>query len=326
MIKNPLITVIVPAYNIENFIERCLMSIINQSYKNLEIIVVNDGSTDKTREIIEKLMMKDNRIFLVNQNNFGASNARNVGIKKASGEYIGFVDGDDTIEPDMYDFLLNLILENKTDIAHCGYKRVEKTGIKVVNGTNKVFLQDHDRALECLITGKTFVGSLCNKLYKKKLFEAVKTNESIKINEDILLNFYLFNNAGSSIFIDVPKYNYIIRENSACSMNAVNKSKQSCMVSLIILENVGVSHFYLAMEGYLNQLARLYMLLNSEKIKNNVLIKKIKDKIIFLSKRYRINNKRIRLKVTLIKYFSFFYVKIYQIYDKLRKPGWDVKI
>lgn len=118
----PLISVIVPAYNIENYIENCLESIIRQTYKNLEIIVIDDGSTDNTGKIIDNFSNFDKRIKVIHKKNEGVSKARLLGVEESKGEYIGFVDGDDQIEKYMYEHLLNNALKYRADISHCGYQ------------------------------------------------------------------------------------------------------------------------------------------------------------------------------------------------------------
>ena len=123
------LSVIVPVYNGEQYIEECLRSIMNQSYKDLQIIVVNDGSTDSTKIIIEKIMVEDCRINLVNQRNNGVSSARNLGIEYAREEFITFVDCDDTLDLDMYEILMKYTKTSDFDIIHCGYKRINKNGI-----------------------------------------------------------------------------------------------------------------------------------------------------------------------------------------------------
>lgn len=105
---NVLISIIIPVYNVEDYLERCLDSIIHQSYKNIEIIVINDGSTDSSLKILEKYALKNSRIIIVNQENKGLSGARNIGVEKAIGDYIWFVDGDDFIDNDACERLISL--------------------------------------------------------------------------------------------------------------------------------------------------------------------------------------------------------------------------
>lgn len=114
------ISVIIPAYNVEPWIEACLESVCNQTYRDLEIIVIDDGSTDKTGAIIDSYANKDRRIVVTHQENSGLVAVRELGIKIASGQYIGFVDGDDTVEPDMYERLLTNAISYQADISHCG--------------------------------------------------------------------------------------------------------------------------------------------------------------------------------------------------------------
>ena len=132
-----LVSVIIPAYNIEDYIGRCLDSIISQTYKNLEIIVVDDGSKDHTGEILDNYAKKDRRIKVIHKENGGVSSARNKGIEVAEGDYIGFIDGDDLIEPGMYKTLVDLLEEENADIAHCGYQMVFPDRIDYSHNTGK---------------------------------------------------------------------------------------------------------------------------------------------------------------------------------------------
>ena len=122
--ESVLISIIVPAYNIENYIGRCLDSLLHQVYEKLEIVVVNDGSIDDTGRIIDQYADMDQRIVPLHKANGGVFSARLAGIEKATGEYIGFVDGDDYIEPEMFGRLLKNAMKYNTDISHCGYQMV----------------------------------------------------------------------------------------------------------------------------------------------------------------------------------------------------------
>ena len=119
-----LVSVIIPAYNIEDYIGRCLDSVLSQTYKNLEIIVIDDGSSDRTGEILDDYEKKNHRMKVIHKENGGVSSARNIGIDRANGDYIGFVDGDDRVNPKLFETLVKLINEENADIAHCGYQMV----------------------------------------------------------------------------------------------------------------------------------------------------------------------------------------------------------
>ena len=209
------ISVIVPAYNCQDTIEKCINSIQNQTYKNLEIIVVNDGSTDNTAEVLKSLQDEDERIKVFSIPNGGVSHARNTGIDNSTGDYVTFVDSDDYIDKEMYETLLDLANNNSAQIAHCSYKCVDGDIVNAVGDTGKVIVQEHDEALKCLLSGRFFTGSLWNKLYERELFENVRLDETIKFNEDVLANYLLFENADKSVYTDKAYYTYFQNTDSA---------------------------------------------------------------------------------------------------------------
>lgn len=220
-----LISVIVPAYNVAPWLPRCLDSILAQTHKNLQIIVIDDGSTDATGEIIEKYTKLDSRVVSIYKENGGVSLARLEGIKRATGEYIGFVDGDDEIEPDMYERLLDNILKYNAQISHCGYQMQFADGrIHYFHNTGLLAKQDKTTALRELLSGSMIEPGLWNKLFHKTLFHSGAVDTSIKINEDLLMNFYLFSAAESTVFEDWCPYHYIVREGSA-SRAKLNENK-----------------------------------------------------------------------------------------------------
>lgn len=220
----PLISIIVPAYNIEQYIGRCINSILNQTYKNVEIIVVNDGSNDRTGKIIDEFVSKYNYITAIHKKNEGVSIARNIGIDIAKGDYIGFVDGDDIVDEDMFETLIKNALDYDADISHCGYKMVFPDRIDYYYNTKEIIVQDNKSGLQDLLEGIKVEPGLCNKLYKRELFEGLRLDSKIKINEDTLMNFYLFSRANKSIFYDKAMYHYMIRKNSA-TKSSINKNQ-----------------------------------------------------------------------------------------------------
>ena len=146
-----LLSIIIPAYNIESYIGRCLDSLLNQTYEDLEIIVVDDGSTDNTLSIIKEYCNKDDRITVIHKENEGVSVARLTGMKKAKGEYVGFVDGDDIVEQDMFEFLMNNAKKYNADISHCGYVMDFPDGHSdYYYNTGKIIVQNNQRGLKDL--------------------------------------------------------------------------------------------------------------------------------------------------------------------------------
>lgn len=237
-----LISIIVPVYNIGPYISRCMDSILAQTYKNIEIIVVDDGSTDESGEIIDQYAKKHSRIVPIHKVNGGVSSARLAGIEKATGEYIGFVDGDDYIEPQMYEHLLENVTKHTADISHCGYQMVFPNRVTYYYNTGKLLLQDKTTGLTDLISGRTIEPGLCNKLYKSSLFKMILMDNliptDIKINEDLLMNYWLFKAADKSVYEDFCPYHYIARKGSA-SKAKINKHKlwDPLRVTRIIMED-----------------------------------------------------------------------------------------
>ncbi|WP_404987520.1 glycosyltransferase family 2 protein [Clostridium culturomicium] len=216
---NPKVSVIVPVYNAEKYIEKCVNSIRNQSLKDIEIILINDGSIDRSKEIIEGYAKQDNRIVVINKENGGPAAARNKGIKLAKGKYIGFVDSDDYIEPDMYEKLFEVADKDKVQVAMCGYKHINtyKNTNEIIS-SNVEFNMIHNKEYirEQIIrtfTKNTNYGyfSLWNKLYDRQwlLSTGILMDETRDHGEDWWFNINIFMNISSFIAIGEPLYNYI---------------------------------------------------------------------------------------------------------------------
>lgn len=323
---NDLISIIIPAYNSENTIVKCVSSVQNQTHKNLEIIVVNDGSTDRTADLVNSLKTEDNRIKLIDIPNGGVSHARNVGIDNAQGDYLTFVDSDDYIDKEMYAVLLSIIKAENAKIAHCSYKNVDEKGnlISIVGDKGKTVIQNHDEALECLITGRLFIGGLCNKLYESILFNDVRLNESIKFNEDILANFQLFDKVDKSVYIDKPFYYYVaVAESSTHSANSIMYREQACFVSKEIQRmSAGKSYKKIADSSVAGAYLGLYQALTFSKEKNSKRKTEVRDKVIEFRKQ-GYYSRRDKLVYVVCRFFPHITPKVYKLYDKIRKKNLD---
>ena len=225
MDKNPLITIIVPVYNVKQYLSQCLDSVIGQTYRNLEIIVVDDGSTDGSSVICDDYKGKNNQIKVIHKNNGGLSDARNEGIKLATGEYITFVDSDDVLSDCYVNDILSGMVSKKVDVGIADYIRfydtdkLQRSGVSTDNDTRNVNIT-YFSAIECLkktyksdIHGLGFMA--CGKIYKKELF----INNNImypvgKVHEDIYTIYKLLYFARGIYFIDKPLYYYRVRGNS----------------------------------------------------------------------------------------------------------------
>jgi glycosyltransferase involved in cell wall biosynthesis len=210
--NNPLISVIVPIYQVEEFLPRCIDSIINQTYTNLEIILVDDGSDDNCGAICDRYTANDSRIKVIHQSNQGLSEARNHGLDISAGEYIGFVDGDDCIHPEMYERLYRDICDYNTKLAFC-----QPNGFSEFNPVNVVPLERTEcvssRDLIETSLSKCIWWSACTKLYHRSLFESIRYPKGL-INEDYPVTIRIYSKCTDIAVNYNGLYNYYRRNNS----------------------------------------------------------------------------------------------------------------
>lgn len=210
-----LISIIVPVYNLENELPRCLDSILAQTHRNIELIVIDDGSSDGSGAILDAYAARDGRIVAVHQKNAGLIAVRERGIALAKGKYVGFVDGDDMVEPDMFARLLNNALQYDADISHCGVDFVWPDGrVEHHYGTGALLVHDNFEGQRALLEGTQVEPALGNKLYRAELLRDSCLDKSVLNNEDLLRNFVLFQRAQKSVYEDFCGYRYMQREGS----------------------------------------------------------------------------------------------------------------
>lgn len=240
-----LISVIIPVYNVEQYLKRCLSSVIQQTYPAIEILLIDDGSTDQTLKIARCFQEKyPDKIRVFHIKNSGVTIARLKGVKEAKGNWIGFVDGDDEIELDMYERLYTNAKKYDADISHCGYQTIVNNGERVhyFYNTGNLSVQVGKAGLNDLLVGPV-EPSLWNKLFRKELLDKLLDegimDTTIKYNEDLLMNFYLFRLAGKAIYEDFCGYHYLAHKSSATrSTFRVEKLVDPVKVWRIILDNV----------------------------------------------------------------------------------------
>lgn len=209
----PLISVIVPVYNVEKYLAKCIDSILNQTYANLEIILVDDGSKDNSGKICDLYAKKDNRVKSFHKENGGLSSARNFGIEKSLGEYLGFVDSDDYIADDMYETLLKLIVDYKADLAMCGLCDVFNGHPRNTVRKEYVYIQNRIEAISNVMEGEVNSVSAINKLYRRELFENLRYPVG-RIAEDAFIILDILNQCTVVAGTTAQKYYYIHRNNS----------------------------------------------------------------------------------------------------------------
>lgn len=208
----PLISVIVPVYKVEEYLNRCVDSILKQTYPNIEIVLVDDGSPDNCGTICDKYAQKHNQIVVIHQKNGGLSAARNSGLEMCHGEYIGFVDGDDYIFPEMYQQLFNDITKYNTKLAFC-HTNVFRKG--------QTLSPDYGNASRCerkeyvmkRALNESIWWSACTKLYHRSLFDGIRFPEG-KTNEDLGVMIYIFDKCDNIVVNPNKLYNYWIRSGS----------------------------------------------------------------------------------------------------------------
>lgn len=211
--EKDLISVIVPVYKVEKYLEKCIESVLKQTYTNLQIILVDDGSPDNCGKICDEYAKKDSRIEVIHKANGGLSDARNVGISKAKGRYIGFVDSDDYIKEDMYEILLNLIKKYDADVSICNLYDVIDGNECIRNKENGIREYSRLDILKEVLLDKNIQSYAWNKLYEKELFDEIKYPIGKKY-EDIGTTFYLFEKCNKIVVTSEPEYYYLKRADS----------------------------------------------------------------------------------------------------------------
>ena len=208
-----LISIIVPVYNVEKYIEKCIDSIINQTYKNLEIILVDDGSKDNSGKICDEYSKKDSRIKVIHKVNGGLSDARNHGLQIATGDYIGFVDSDDYIAEDMFETLYNLSEEKNADISIVSFYEYYNGKLIGVRDSKEEIIMNKIEAIKELLIDNRIQSYAWNKLFKKELFENQRFPTG-KNFEDIATTLLLFEKSEKVVLYEEPKYYYLRRDDS----------------------------------------------------------------------------------------------------------------
>ena len=212
--NTPKVSVIIPVYNVEPFLERCLGSVLSQTYANIEIILINDGSTDKSPQICDEYAKKDSRIVVIHKQNGGQSDARNFGLDICKGDYISFVDSDDWIEPTYIEDLLNLIQKENVDIAICELERTRLYKKVQSSQDTKLQLYTPMQAIKRLFLQReiSFIAPYC-KIYKQSLFENIRFPVG-KVHEDEFVSHLIFYKATKIAYTSKILYYYFQRAGS----------------------------------------------------------------------------------------------------------------
>lgn len=319
------ISVIIPVYNKEKYIAKCIDSVLSQTFSDFELVLIDDGSKDNSGKILDEYASKDSRVKVFHIENGGVMAARNLGVNKSVGEYITFIDGDDTVEKTLLETLLTTLEQNNCDIAHCNYSNVVGSEKTPVSNSGEVLVQSGEEAIEYLLLGKRYIVGLFPKLYKKQLFENIPEYTGIKINEDYLINFMLFQKAKKIVFKDLALYNYYAYDDSTThTANPVNSWSDIQKVAKIVLEkSQGKTYETYSKYRYEKTFIELYgaMLLDKsvEKTEKKQCLTKLKE----IYKGENSFSKNDRLKVRIYRYLPFAYKLGFKVFDKVRKKQLD---
>lgn len=232
---NPLISVIVPIYNVENYLERCIQSIINQTYKNLEIILVDDGSPDNCPRICDDYAEKDSRVRVIHKANGGLSDARNAGTVVALGELVAYIDSDDWVEPEMLEDMYTRMQKDGSDIVASGVNWVDDNGALLrVESSETDCILDKTQSMNELLSDRKFKQHVWNKLYKLSLIRNIPFEKG-KYHEDVFWSYQVVGVADRVSVMTKSYYNYVQRANSIMGeeysvkrLDALDAMKQRC--------------------------------------------------------------------------------------------------
>ncbi|EKN69393.1 glycosyl transferase family protein [Neobacillus bataviensis LMG 21833] len=204
----PKISIIVPVYNVELYIHKCVDSILAQTLKEFELILVDDGSTDNCGRICDEYAKKDSRVIVIHKKNEGQASARNMGLEIIKGEFIGFVDSDDYIEKDMFEFLYKNALKYEAEVVECSINIINGKDILGIQNHGEIEIGNNEFALKQLLDNG-YRNSMCNKLYKKEIFSELRFPN--KLYEDGFVAYKIYYRLKKYVFIGEGKYNYVKR-------------------------------------------------------------------------------------------------------------------
>lgn len=275
-----LISVIVPVYNVEQYLEECVESILKQTYSNIEVILVDDGSTDKSGSLCNIFEKKDCRVKVIHKLNGGLSHARNVGLEQATGDYVSFIDGDDIVSMDFIEMLYECIEKHHMNISACGYCHYYNSGkIRKINYSGiKKYFKDEEAQIFLNIIGYYNV-SVCNKLFHKSLFDSIKFPVGKK-SEDWYVMYLLLEKSGGIYYDSDIKYFYRQRQGSITK--SININYDSILAAKKVYEYYIEKRLLRAIPYAAQSLAFAYMGIYNMylcKTKNKQKMKKIKKEV-----------------------------------------------
>lgn len=241
--KQHLLSIIIPIYNAEKYLSDCLESVINQNYKNIEILLIDDGSTDCSGIICDKYKCKDSRVKVIHKKNEGCSVARNIGIKEAKGDLIAFVDADDVIDCQIYEILIRNLDVTNSDLSACAYKKEYDRGRILSKNIYEVIpkpliFENRDIFVSVTRSEKSIEGYIWNKVWKKEIIDEHLFRENIVMCEDSIFSWEVLKNVKRVSYCDLPLYHYFIQPLSATRNSSIEKYLGALTSYELMLEDV----------------------------------------------------------------------------------------
>lgn len=259
--REALLSIVVPVYNVEKYITKCLDSIINQNYDNIEVIVIDDGSTDKSGLICDKFALEDKRVKVIHTSNKGVSHARNLGIVSAKGKYLTFVDADDYVDEDIYEVLLADIVSYSADIAMCNMCQNKKSVFRFGEKSETVKLYTGSEMLEHFY-GNNYVMAVVvwNKVYRMEMFDGIQFPEGLTREDEFVMHKIMYN-AKIVSFRNKGLYHYMTHKESITRQKDLGRLNRLTAVEdrlQFFYDKQMIKLYYLSLLRLLNDSARCY--------------------------------------------------------------------
>ncbi|MCL2074765.1 MAG: glycosyltransferase [Marinilabiliaceae bacterium] len=339
MKNRPLLTVVVSCYNLAQYVDRCVSSIVAQTYSNLEIILLNDGSTDDTGIRCDAWSNKDKRIKVIHKQNEGLSYTRKTGVENATADFITFVDVDDWLDKNMYAQMMSALLETNSDIAQCGYCMVFEDGhiehLKHYSNSDLIEVVGRKEGVLLLLEDRKWRSFLWNKIFKKSLFEFVEFQKNLNLGEDFI-SLDLFHNAQKTIFLDREYCFYYQRKDSMLNIKDIpSEMKKISDFSDAYFKRYKFVQKYPEYHCALPAVTKMTVTLGMNLIRNIIVFPQYFSKDYFLEKSKQmlsipltknikcnrniiINFNLLKINTKLYKFLKIFYIKILFITNKFK--------
>lgn len=308
MNKSPLISIIIPVYNVEKYLKECLNSVVNQTYANLEIILVNDGSTDKSPQICDEFALQDSRIKVFHQKNSGVSSARNKGLDSVSGDFITFVDSDDTIEKEHIQNMVNLLKDDTDIVCTPARKDLPEFEVRELSGIDGLKYILDERYFINFFKDVKFDWGNCNKLFKADIVKSIRFLPDEKVGEDFSFLWKAFLNSNKFIFGNKNTYNYRRSETSVMASKFDERHQTLLLVCDRFIEHVKNNDMDLLEEAYWIKARSLFDLIDYAKNdKNEKFVKKYSKELQKIQmKIYKNKNVKFYLKFLCFLHSNFY--------------------